>query len=256
MISRYTVWLNDVSLEEIDPSIYVADIGYSALSTNRKGTRLGSADGQYSGIKDYYDKNVITVSFLIREYNTARRQEIAQEAAVWASQGGWLKTSDRVSQMIYVAPTRLPAVNSVMQWTGALTVEFTAFDYPFWVDEHPQQVTLANGEEGAATVRGVRGAYVEAHIDATEALTSVTLTCGSTSIALSSLTIAAEGSIDIKYAPEHHILQITDGGGASLLSKRTAASSDDLIAQPGSNTLAFEASGAADCTYYIRGVYV
>jgi phage-related protein len=254
MISRYAVWLNDVSLAEVDPTIYVSDIGYNPSAPKFNSSRLGGRDGQYSGA-DYIEKNVITVSFEIHEYHTARRQEIAQDVANWASNGGWLKTSDRVSQKIYVKPTRFPAVSSVMRWTENLTVEFTAFDFPYWQDEEPQTVTLENGGTGELFVSGVRPTAAEMALTASANISSINVQVGASRLILSDLGAVSGDVITVSYTDEHHILEIKKNG-ASILNKRTAASNDDLIVAPGLNAVSFSADGGATCTISVRGVYL
>lgn len=255
MISRYEVWLNDVPLSGIDTNIYVYDISYQAAGLARTTSRIAALDGQYSGGKDYIDSNKITVSFMVREYRTARRQEIVQNVIAWASNGGWLKTNDRTGKRIRVVPTRLPAVSSVMQWTDVLSLEFTAFDFPYWQDETAQTVTLAKGKSGKLTLPGVRRTQVEAVITANAAITTFTIVCGATKIVLAGLELAAGDVVNISYTDDHHILEIKSGN-TSLLNKRTAASNDDLIAEVGENSVSFSASGSATCTLSAKGVYL
>lgn len=257
MVSRYDVWLNDIALSEISPNLYVSDIGYQSVKLARQTNRIVSADGQYSGNKDYADVARVAVSFVIREYDTRRRQEIAQNVAKWAANGGWLKTSDRVSQKIYVRPAAFPAVSSVMRWTDALTVEFVAYDYPFWVDECPQSVALETDSAGTLYQPGVRYGYVEIEITAGAALSGIDVHCGDTELILDDLNVVSGDIIRVSYTEDHHILQIKQGN-TSLLDKRAAESSDDLIANPGLNDISFTTSGNSDatCVFYARGVYV
>lgn len=255
MISRYTVWLNDVSLEEIDPSIYVADISYTAASPEFSTLRLAATDGRYSGKGDYIKEAKISVSFEVHEYRTERRQEIVQNVAIWASKGGWLKTSDRMSQRIYVKPTRLPAVVSAMRWTDNLSVEFTAFDFPFWVDEYPTEITLARNGSGSLFVPGMRSTPAELAVTATAAVSQVEVHAGNSTLILQGLGLVSGDVLTVSYTDEHHILEIKNGN-TSLLDKRTAESDDDLIVSPGVNTVSFSANGNSNCVISVRGVYV
>lgn len=267
MISRYSVWLNDVSLSEIDPRIYVSDIAYQAASPARNTSRLAARDGQYSGEYEYIGESKITVSFAARAYETNARQQIIQEVAAWAADGGWLKTSDRMGQRIYVKCSKLPAVASVMRWTDAITVEFTAYDYPYWTDETATTLRLTStGTEstGTLTIGGVHDSLVEATIAINGATSKLELTCGDTAIVLEGLSLVSTNTVKVVYENVHHILRIywqsQDAAyyrrANSLLDKRTAASNDDLIAKVGANTLKFKATGNAVCTFSCRGVYV
>lgn len=255
MISRYAVWLNDVSLEEIDPSIYVADISYTAASPEFSTLRLAATDGRYSSKGDYIKEAKISVSFEVHEYRTERRQEIVQNVAIWASKGGWLKTSDRMSQRIYVKLTRLPAVVSAMRWTDNLSVEFTAFDFPFWVDEYPTEITLARNGSGSLFVPGMRSTPAELTVTATAAVSRVEVHAGDSKLILDGISMVSGDVVNVSYTDDHHILEIKQGN-TSLLNKRTAASDDDLIVSPGTNAVSFTADGNATCVLSVKGVYV
>lgn len=259
MISRYSVWLNDVSLAEISPNIYVDDIGYQAASIARNTSRLAAADGEYSGSSEYFAPNKINVAFIVREYSTQRRQEVIQNIIAWAAKGGWLKTSDRVGQKIYVKPTRLPTATSVMRWLDALTIEFTAFDYPFWQDENAPSITLSQGGNGELWVNGEHSACVEVTATAQANITTMTFTCNGKSIVLSGLSLVNGDKVKIRYTDEHHIQRIFKGDSFtvsnSLLDKRTPTSVDDLMANVGNNTLGFAADGNASCVFYVKGVH-
>lgn len=259
MISRYSVWLNDVSLAEISPSIYVSDIGYQAASVARNTSRLAATDGEYSGNSEYFAPNKITVSFVVREYNTQRRQEVIQNVIAWAANVGWLKTSDRFGQKIYVKMSRLPIVTSVMSWLDVLSVEFTAFDYPFWQDENALSITLNQGENGEIWVNGEHSTCVEVEATAQANITTMSFVCNGKSIVLEGLTLENGDKVKIMYTDEHHIQRIFKGDSFtvsnSLLDKRTPTSVDDLIANVGNNTFSFAADGDASCVYYIKGVH-
>lgn len=255
MMSRYRVWLDDASLEEISPQIYVSDISYAAASPSYTASRIGMTDGQRTGDGDYYDGAMIVVSFAIREYNTAARQAILQNVAAWAAKGGWLKTSDRPDQMIYVRCNKLPAISSVLRWTQSLSIEFAAYDFPFWVDVEPVSVTVANGDTETFFLGGIRRNYAEFTLTAGAAITSITLRVGDTTLALSSLSVSSGDTVTLSYTPDHHIMELKHGT-TSILDKRTATSDDDLIAEVGENEVELTTDGTASCTVTVRGVYV
>lgn len=254
MISRYNVYLNDVPLSTLNDMLYISDISYNPASPERYTQRLVGRNGAYSG-SEYIEDNRITVSFMLRVYNTQQRQSAMQTVIGWCVPGGWLKTSDRPDQRIYVRCTKLPSVNSVMKWTDTVSIEFTAIDYPFWTDEIPQKVEMTPGNDYSVFVPGVYKTDVEAVIVPTEAISSCTIGCGDTYIELADMDIPAGQEITISYLPEHHILQI-ESDGVSLLDFRTPESNDDLVMSPGVNYASFEADGDAVCTLLVRGVWL
>ena len=62
-----------------------------------------------------------------------------------------------------------------------------------------------------------------------------------------------DGTVTISYTEDHRILQIKQGT-TSLLDKRTG--DDDLIAEPGNNTVGLTTDGAASCVFRAKGVYL
>jgi len=239
MISRYNVYLNDISLSSLDDTIYIYDIAYSSVSLERNTNRLAGRQGYYSG-SEHIEESRVVVSFSVRQYDTQQRQHSLQEIAKWCVNGGWLKTSDRPYQKMYVRCTKVPTVNSALRWTDTLSVEFTAYDYPFWVDDLPERVSLEADETKSVFVHGTYKTDVEAIVTASAELSGLTIACGETEIELDGLSVPANQEITIRYTDEHHILEIVSGGD-SLLGNRTAESSDDLILYPGYRTVSFEA---------------
>ena len=256
MISRYNAWLNNVSLTETSPALLITDISYQTANPSIQGSDRVGTDGQFTSKAEFIASNRVTVSFIIREYNTWKRQQAVQEVIRWAGNGGWLETYDRPEQRMYVRCTRLPSVSSVLRWTDALAVEFTAYDYPFWTDKAPTELTLGAGEEGTLYLSGVRYTHAEAEITAEETITELQLACRDTFIWLRDISVATGTPIRITYTDDHHLLTI-QAGNTSLLDKRDPTSSDDLIAYPGGNAVAFSCEAdAAQCTLMARGVWL
>lgn len=257
MISRYEVWLNGNALSEVSPYIYISDISYSPGVIARSANKISGQDGQYSGRgRGYTGAATISINVEVRSYSTTLRQSIVQDMTLWASSGGWLKASDRDGQKIYVKPTRFPAVASVRNWTDPVTIEFTAFDYPFWIGTESKTASIANGDTENVFFPGVYPACVSLSIACEDTVTELQVQVADTVLALDGLSLAQGDSVIVSYTDEHHILKVEDGNGVSLLNKRTAASSDELIAQPGYNEVSFTADGDAVCNVIAKGVYL
>ena len=254
MIGRYQVWMNDRALTEIDPDIVITDIVYQPIDRTFASTPFSARHGTLSG-RDYIVQNKVSVSFMIRKYLTDERQEVCQAVNAWCCGGGWLKVSDRPGQRMYVQCTQPLVIPSVLKWLDVLTLEFTAFEYPFWVDETPKTVELDTGETGSVCMPCAFDSVVEATVTANAALTSIEISCGDTVIKLASLSIASGSTVEIRYTDKDHILEIVSGT-TSLIHTRTADSSDDLLAKPGTNALGFTASGSASCVFSFGGCYV
>lgn len=253
MKSRFEVCLNGIALSDIHPaSIYITDIAYAPAAPQIKADRLMGRHGGFSG-RPYIEKTEISVSLMIREYDTAARQAVAQSVIAWAYSGGWLTASDRPGQRIYVRCTKLPAVTSALKWTEALTIGFTAYDFPFWQSIAPVTVSLDSGDEGTLRFPGGIPTEAEAVITAEETMTAATVTVGDTAISLAGINIAAGDTVEIRYTDDRHIMEIVSGT-TSLLDKRTGA--DDLIVNPGANAVSFTSTGDASCIIKAREVYL
>ena len=146
-------------------------------------------------------------------------------------------------------------IQQKMKWLDVLTVEFTAFAYPFWQEKTPKTLTLSSGASGVAYSMSAMETEAEAVITANAAMTGFELSCGETTFTLSDLNVASGSTVVISYTDKDHILQIKSGT-TSLLDKRSAESSDDLILAPGGNAVAFTSTGAASCEIRWKGVYV
>lgn len=256
MISRYNVWLNDISLTETSPALLITDISYQAAAPSLQGSDRAGTDGQYTSTAEFIASNRVSVSFQIREYNTWKRQQAVQDVIRWAAKGGWIETYDRPDQRMYVRCTRLPSVGSVLRWTDTLTVEFTAYDYPFWTDKTPTELTLEEGDTGTLYLTGVRETDLEAVITADDTITELRIYCGNTDVWLKNISVQTGTAIRIGYTDDHHLLTIK-AGNVSLLDKRDPTSADDLIAQPGANDVSFTCDEeTASCTLMAKGVWL
>lgn len=255
MISRYEVTLNGASMAEIHENLLILDVQHSEpapqFSTytiaNRDGSRITS-----SRKNECY----CTVSFELHIYSIAERQEALQDVITWARAGGILKTNDRPDQHLVCVCDGLPAITSVRNWTDPLTVKFAAAAWPYWEEDEPTTLTLS-GTTGSGTMEipgNGADAFVECTVVPAAAMTSATITAGSTTISLSGISVAAGDELKITYTADK-IIQITNDG-TSVLNKRTPASSDDLKLPSGAaGTVSFETDASASVTFMAKGCW-
>ena len=234
MISRYEAIIDGNPLSHIHPSIIVHDIEHrpsdisytTALRGNLRGSVVTSEAQEGSSVTIYFELHI---------YSILERQRILQEVQKWAS-GSVLETNDRVGQQLYIRCTRFPRIESAMRWTEPLTVEFTAFEIPFWQEKQPAVLTLTGASDtGTLFVPGnIWNSYVEITATPTGTLNTLTLTVGDTEISFTDLGATASNPLTITYNDK--LIQSIKVGTTSALSKRTAASSDDLLAKCGEVT--------------------
>lgn len=254
MISRYEVTLNNEKLSEIDEKILILDIAYSEPGHTYQQQTLAKKDGarQYAR---YKAKTTVVVTFAIRAYDTAERQAICQSVCLWAKNGGVLRTSDRKGQYLRCDCDKLPYIASAKNWTDSLTVQFSAYDNPYWQNNTTDTITL-NGTAGNGTLYVTGSApetVVSVNITARATLKNITLQVADTTMTLSGLSVGNGQTVAISYTTRL-IQQIRQNGKTSVLNCRSGA--DDLIAICGqNNTVAFSANANCTVEFVARGLW-
>lgn len=253
MISRYSVSLNGISLETLHDSILILDVSYAAPTHTY--SRIKSAKREGSRVyNNYKEKAMVTISFAIRAYDIARRQNVCQTVCKWAKNGGTLEINDRVGQILKCVCETLPSVTSVKKWTDTFTIVFIAYNTPYWQEKTKSMLTLTGTTgNGLLYVPGsAPNTVVEVVATPIATLTSLALTVAGKTITLSGIEVASGKNIVIGYDDE--MIQSIKADGTSIMSKRTGA--DDLMAECGTyNTVSFTADASCSVTFSARGLW-
>lgn len=254
MISRYEVWLNNVPLSGIDDRLAILDISYDPVAIQNKTSIPAGRNGSMVTARRQ-EKTAVTVTFELHIYNTQERQQVCQQVAAWAMHGGMLKTSDRPGQRLRCVCDNPPVISSALKWTDALSVSFGGYVLPYWEQDVPSRVTTNDETTLFVAGNALQDAFVEVTVTPTVAITRLTVTAGETEITLSGINIPAEQTVKFWY-DDDMFLHI-DSGATGLLSKRSAASDDDLLIPCNKrSTVAVSASGAVSATFSARGLWV
>ena len=257
MRSRYLVGLDGVELSAIAPEIIVTDITHNAPVREIRASGIAGRNGKLY-TRTVTSSTGVTVSFEIHTPDVRRRAAIMEDMQRWAMPGGVLTTSDRPDRVLRVVCESLPTVGSAQKWTGISSIGFVAYAVPFWEDETPRRVSITGNGRKSLFVPGFAApASVEAKVTNTGsgAISSVTLTAGDTSMTFAGLSLGAGQTMTL--AHDARGLLTARIGGASVLDKRTAASSDELELEPGKNAaLSVTTNGTASTTFEVRGRYV
>lgn len=262
MQSPIRVWLDGVGLHDIDPKLVVLDVAEPTPALNINTGANGKYDGGYI-ISNNREQKDIVVSFVILERHFDRRASIFDRVNEWA-QGSVLRVGYRPGQALECVCTGFPALSSAWQYAETLQLTFTALGVPYWQQRERTAVNggmAASVHELAIRVPGT-AAQCRASVEVTnasgETLTSVKATCAETAtmIQLSGLSIANGVRLEIGY-DVHGYMYITDSNGASWYSKRTAASSDDILLNlRQGNTVKVETNVPVYCTVSAKGLYL
>lgn len=243
MMTRYSAWLDNIPMHDLDPSIYILDIKESAPSSSISTAQYRKPYGSIV-LERRRDSLSVTISFEIHEYDPARRKDVMQKIHAWARNGGALSISDRPAQVLMVELDTPPVVESARKWTDSISITFTAYAFPYWMDAVPL-VFDGDGKyfiPGTANVAPVNAEIVDCSED-------LSVTVGDTTIVLNGL---REGcTVKIGHDEDFHLVITEDDNSA--LAKRTAKSADDLIAVPG-ETVRFVTIGGSP-TFSVRGVW-
>lgn len=257
--SRTRVYLNGVGLADIDPSIIIRDVSYQVPQIATRTVERARYHGSHV-TRQRMDTSGVTVTFEIREYSPSFRQSVAERVTAWAMSGGVLTTDDRPGKRLHVVCTTPPAIESALKWTDALTLGFSAFDNPFWEDAHPSLLVLT-GISNSGQMYGPGSAsdpFVEVDVKpASSTMHSLTLTAGSSTMTFLDLTIPSGKTFSLYYDQSMILHAVRADTGAALLSKRSAASADDLMITRGVfSTVSYTADVSVSATFKTRGLYL
>ncbi|MGN1369942.1 MAG: hypothetical protein ACI4WX_13815 [Aristaeellaceae bacterium] len=250
MRTRYSVWMDNKGLQDIDPSIYILDIQEQTPKLDAQTASKGMGDGMRL-LRIQRESMSVGVKFAIRERDTERRRDICRRVMAWA-RDGYLSTSDRPGQRLRVACTRFPTAESALKWTSTLELLFTAYDMPWWEAETPSRATYTGANGNAVlNINGDAESLLEATVTAAGTVNSMTIKTNGKKFAFTGLGLATGDKMTISH-DTRGILSIMKGS-TSLMGKRTAASADDLTVQPGANTIHFTADASCTAVFTTRG---
>ena len=253
MRTRHEVYVDGIALSSIHPGILITDIAHSparkALMTqqiaNRQGMRV---------IDSRREEARVGITFELRIYKAQQRQEVLQKIQQWC-QGKILETNDREGQRLFAICSEEPYISSVTKWTVPLTIEFSAYEKPFWENKTYSSCTMSGSSaQKTLFVPGNAGtACVEAVITPSETITELTVTVGDTFIELEDL--STSDVISIGYDENGN--QFIKAGETSILGNRTAESSDDLLAVCGKkSTVSVSADKSVNAVIKARGLWL
>ncbi len=260
MITRYSVWMNNKGLQDIDESIYIKDI--REKEPKQQAITAARAWGDGLRLLRLQRKSLsVDVRFEIRERDPARRRDICSRIRSWAREG-YLTTSDRPGQRLYVVCDRLPTVDSALRWTRDIEMTFTAYDVPYWEAITPAKCTVtAQTPFGDGQVRdtvtmrmvGDVASPLDATITAAGKINFLRVALGDgQTITLEDLGMKSGDVLTISH-DSRGILALKKNG-ESVLNKRTAKSYDELMISPNESvTIALRADAVCTGVFSVRG---
>ncbi len=247
---RYPIRLNGIALDALDGRIYPTDIKEAAPKI--KVETVAKPLGGTRAMRREITERSVSVRFVIWEKDKAARNALYHQILAWADAGGNLSVGYRDGQTLRVLCNRLPDISG-KDWGDELELTFTAYD-PYWqsIDATKASVTAEANIAAAVTIRPDGTAQdtllaFEVLNNASDTMTSATVTVGGKSIALSGFSLGAGKKLIADYDDNGYLYIKADG--VSVLQKRGAASADELrIMQRETNTVSVTANKAARVT--------
>lgn len=256
-VSVHNAWLNGIALSSVDASIIVRPATEDMPNASLTYMVNAGRSGRHIA-KNLRESKVIRVRFSIKGlYNLSERARIIDAVNAWAYNGGVLQISSRLGQQINVTCIKYAVTGEMMRPAEVYELEFEANVCPYWEAADRTRITITGtSESGQMTIPGASPTALEViATPATEALTSLTISVSSaigvSTISLTGLNVAAETALTIGY-DANGFLTIA-AGNTSLLDKRSAASSDELLASPGTATVTVTANTAVSAEIRTRG---
>ena len=260
MRSRYRIAVGGTQMDTLDNDLLILDISYSAPNFGITQTRSAILHG-YDYENEYFDKQLVTVTFELHIYDVAKRNEACQKVNAWARAGGTLTTNDRPGQrLIYTRCEQFASIESARNWTDPLTVVFATTYVPYWQSVTAKTVamkTTATKASGTIKLDGnTDNAYLNIELTASAStLTAVKVQAGDSLIWLKGLSIAKNGTLVIDHLRGRFLRIRADG--KSVMSKLEPTSTDRLLIPCGENTkITITANKAFTATATARGYWI
>ena len=254
MMDRYAVWLGGIELRDCDPRIVISSIDDNAPKEKSSITYMGYTHGGRL-TKTVRQSLSVSVVIGIKETDMHERDAVYQSIRKWGRYPGYLTTSRKEGQRLYVEDMSIKT--SGKKWMETITLTLTAYAKPFWEDVGARSATIGTAAASGSTSLSAPGNAEECMVDAEivakgGTLNTLSVTVGETTMSFTALGIAVRSAITILHADDGTLT--IKSGATSLMAKRTATSADDLIAVPGSsNTVSFSANVTCIAKFSTRG---
>ena len=257
MILSRRAALNGVQLDELYGRIVIRGIELGAPDESVDAVSLLGGAGQRI-LRTHAD----TLSVVIRwamdvpKNDLIARRQIYEDVCRWARQKGWLTVGYMPERRLYVDTVKFSGAE-LYNWTDEYEITFTAYSVPFWQDIVPVSISKTSVSSASFNmlIPGQYKTVADAEFTNTSgsSIATFSITVDGNTIALTGLTLANNKKLSI-YHEDNGILRIK-ADGTSVYDKRSAASADDLYAEPGTAAVSMTAGGAGTLKVSVRGRY-
>lgn len=244
-------WMDGVALSTVGP-ILIKQVYEDPPTLDIQNSEKPGGYGQRMLSKKRQSLKVALECQIRELYDLAVRTRAAEELSRWV-QGSILELSNHPDRRLQCYCSAEPTLGAVRDYTSTIRVEFTADAVPYWEDKLSSEIAFsASSGSGTLLVPGTVETPVCISVKPTgAALSSFSVTVAGQTIALSSLGVAKNSLLYIERDARDDLC--IRSGATSLMSKRSAASADDLFVKPGSAAVSFAANTTCTVTISARG---
>lgn len=248
-------YINNVSLRELDGRILVRAVNEQpSQSVLTYGDNPGR-DGQRL-LTRTRDTRRVVITFAVREIrDLAARASVVEMVNAWA-QDGFLTVSYRPGRRLPVVVAGRATMQDPRSYQEDYSIQLDAPASPFWEDLTPQTLSIVGASgQGKLLNLGSYCAFPEITVTPTGGtLNTLTVSVGVDTFSFTGLGVVANTKLTIGHDVRGFLRIGTASAGK--LQCRTAASSDELIAQPGYNDVSVLAGTACRVEISVRGRYL
>lgn len=260
MLLTRRIALNGIQLDEVDERILIQSIEPQAGKEQTNAVSMWGGDGSRvtAQHREYLD---VAVKFSLRIKPDAfmDRGELLEKVNAWATGTGagrsglMLTTNTKPGRKLIVIPWQLPGDGDALAWTNQYQITFRAYGVPYWQDELGTILRIldADSVNRQFGVPGNMNSTLDVEFKNTSGarIDTFTIRTGISVITLANLGLKNKETLVITHddTGKRNLLRIyiinTDGEIRSVMDKRTTASSDDLITEPGTIRVRMSAGG-------------
>lgn len=257
---RHRAALNGVELDEIDSRVIIQGIECGGPKSTQSAISLFGANGQRFAVNQRDNMDVkVKFGLLIRKTDMAARAALLDQVNNWAALaqkeygGAWLTVNYKDNRRLHVYLVEPAEEGDLKEWTNVFDLTFRAYGVPYWQDELGTILRIldADSVNRQFGVPGNMNSTLDVEFKNTSGarIDTFTIRTGISVITLADLGLKNKETLVITHddTGKRNLLRIyiinTDGEIRSAMDKRTTASSDDLITEPGTIRVRMSAGG-------------
>ena len=260
------VALNGVWLDEVDSRIVISGVEPGDGKETISAVDAAAGYGQrITGFRRSVLDMVVRFKLLQRsktEENMAERSQLLEAVNAWAAGGGILTVNYKPNRRLNVILVQAPGEGSLWDYTKEFSLTFRAYGVPYWENETADVQTIGgNSLSGSGNIQigGSVKTQADVEIENTSGMTinNVTVSVAGKTMTLNGISLGGSETLVIDHKDGLVRIRIKNGSNyRSVMDKRTEASANDFMAEPGTRAISYSAQRACRMTVSWRNRYL